>query len=71
MKTRMAYTLRGSTSHAIDPVPQSLDLLRGRTSYHNISWSLDVPRFRFRLSNPSKIWQASRQLRFRDACQFS
>ena len=45
--------------------------LSGKTSYRQISWSLEATRIVFRLLQSSKIWQAHRQQRYRDTCQIS
>ena len=45
--------------------------LSGRTSCHKTSRSHEAARFRFKLSNHFKIWQALLQHRCRDACQIS
>ena len=41
----------------------------GRMSYRQTSWSLIPRNSRLDFSSRSKIWQASGQKRFRDACQ--
>ena len=50
---------------------QGLYSLSGKTSYRQISWSLEATRLMLQWSYRSEIWQALQQQRCRGTCQIS